>query len=175
MNTTLNLGVSQSKKPVYLAQLSHNEKWELFFRPQWNQTKDSFFYDGLDTSERDIQKIDHFSFHKDGTIHLVMKDLFGKKDLLFHTKLSKTISSIPKDGYGALLAYSINNFSVVKEQMSKQDHLTFIYSKNVDMQFEIRDTDNQFSLALFLLGENVDVKLMIQSHFPSIFIPGNSI
>jgi len=175
MNTTLNLAVNQSEKLVYVAQLSHNEKWELFFRPLWNQNKNSFFYDGLDNSERDIQKIDHFSFHEDGTIHLIMKDISGNRDVLFHQKLSNTISTMPKDRYGALLIYSIYDFSLVKRYMSKPSHLTFSNSKNVDMQFEIQGNDNQFSLVLFLLGENIDVKRMLLSHFPSIFIPGNSI
>jgi len=175
MTTTVNLGIKQSEKLAYIAQLSHNEKWEVFFRPRWGETKPSYFYDGPNNTEQNIRNIDHISFHEDGDILFRIKDAAGYQDKIQDKKLEHTITTMPKDCYGALLIYSVYDFSLVNEYFSKPSHLTFNDSQNVDMLIEVQEIENQFSLALFLLGENVDTKAMLLSHFSPAFIPGNSI
>lgn len=174
MNTTLNLGINKQGKLAYVLQLSNNERWELFFRPIWGQLKTSHFYDGLDNTDKDIRKIDHFSFHEDGTIHLTIKDASGYRDKIYHRKLANTITTMPDNGYGVLLIYSVYNFSFVEKYLSKSTPLKFKDTKNVSLHVEYGDI-NQFSLVFFLLGRSLDAKRMLQSHFPNVFNPGNSI
>jgi len=116
----------------------------------------------------------HFSFHKDGTVHLTIKDASGYKGRVFDRKLANTISTMPRDKYGILFIYSIYDFSLVKQHLSSSKPVMFDNTKNVNLHFEFEDV-NRVSLLTFLLGADIDAKLMLQTHFPSIINPGNSI
>lgn len=81
---------------------------------------------------------------------------------------------MPDDSYGALLIYSVYDFSFVEKYLSQSTPLKFKDTKNISLHVEY-ETISQFSLAFFLLGERLDAKRMLLSHFPNIFNPGNSI
>jgi len=168
MFLTINCGFDWQKEITYFAQLSHNEKRELFFRILWSKVKPSYYYDGLEGREQDITNIDHISFHNDGTVQVRYFGTGKKKEKIYHTKLQNTILTMSQDVYGPLLILSIYDIATFRKYIGKPTSLVFEGSQNVQYHWEIEDT-NQFSLVFFLVGGNVNFKLMLDTHFPSIF------
>lgn len=165
---TINCGFNRQNEVTYFAQLSHNEKRELFFRILWGKVKPSYYYGGLARHEQDIRSIDHVSFHNDGTVHIRYFSSGKKKEKTHHTKLQNNILTMSQDVYGPLLILSIYDISVFRKYIGKATSLGFEGSQNIQYHWEVEDT-NQFSLVFFLIGGNVNYKMMFDTHFPSIF------
>ena len=165
---TINCGFNCQNEITYFAQLSHNEKRELFFRILWDKVKPSYYYDGVENREQDIMNIDHISFHGDGTVHVRYFSEGKKKEKIEHTKLQNTIPSMSQDVYAPLLILSVYDISTFTKHIGKSTSLAFEGSQNVNYHWEIEAT-NQCSLVFFLVGGNVNYKLMLDTHFPSIF------
>src|SRR5215212_4303497 len=168
MLLTINCGFSLQNEVTYFAQLSHNEKRELFFRILWGKDKPSYYYDGVEGREHDIMSLDHVSFHNDGTVHLRYFSAGKKKEKIHHTKLQNTIVSMSQDAYAPLLILSIYDMGTFTKYIGKSTSLVFAGSQNVQYHWEIENI-NQCSLVFFLVGGNVNYELMLDSHFPSIF------
>jgi len=175
MKTTLNIGIEQNGELTYVAQLSNNERRELFFRIVWKNIKPSYFHDGMTKTEEEIKNFDHITFHEDGIIQLTIKHGKGKKDeKIIYSQLTHTISTLPPDGYGVLLIYSIYDFALFRTHIGKPKPLRFrqknsnIELQNVSINLEVEDK-NRFSFVIFLLGKTVDAELMLKSKFPSVF------
>ena len=168
MDVIINCGFKWENEITYFAQLSHNDKRELFFRVLWGGGKPSYYFDGLENKEQNITNIDHISFHNDGTVHIRYYDAAKKKGKIYHTKLHNTILNMPQNVYGPLLIFSIYDVDAFRKYLGKATSLSFNGSKNIQYQWEIEDT-NQFSLVFFLVGGDVNYKLMLDKHFPSMF------
>jgi hypothetical protein len=175
MKTTLNIGIEQNGELTYVAQLGNNERRELFFRILWKEIEPSYFYDGTTKTEKEIKNFGHITFHQDGLIQLTIKHGKGKKDeKIVHSQLIHTISTLPPDGYGVLLIYSIYDFALFRTHIGKPKPLRFrkkitnIELQNVSIHLEAENT-NRFSFVIFLLGKTVDAKIMLNSKFPSLF------
>jgi len=168
MVMTINCGFNWQNEITYFAQLSHNDKRELFFRILWGKVRPSYYYDGLESREQDIMNIDHISFHDDGTVHIRYFSPGKKKEKIHHTKLQNTILTMSQDVYGPLLILSIYDIETFRKHIGTATSLVFEGSQNIQYHWEIENT-NQFSLVFFLVGGNVNHKLMLDTHFPSIF------
>ena len=165
---TINCGFDRQNEITYFAQLSHNEKRELFFRILWGKHRPSYFFDGLENREQDIASIDHISFHDNGTVHIRYYSADKKKEKIYQTKLQNTFLAMPQDTYGPLLIFSIYNVEAFKKHMGRQNSLIFDESHNIQYHWDIQDT-HQFSLVFFLVGGDVNYKMMLNTHFPYIF------
>jgi len=168
IDLTINCGYDWQKEITYFAQLSHNKKRELFFRIFWSKVKPSYYYDGLEGREQDITNIDHISFHSDGTVHVRYFGTGKKKDKILHTKLQNTILNMPQNVYGSLLILSIYDIETFNKYIGKPTSLVFDNTQNIQYHWEIENT-NQFSLVFFLVGGDVNYKLMFETHYPNIF------
>lgn len=165
---TMNFGFKKRNKLTYFVLLSHNEIRELFFQFLWNQVNPSYFYDGLDNSEKDITNIDHISFHKDGAIHYRISNSSRKSDKIFDKRLKNTIAAMPQDTYLPLLIFSIYDVEELRKHIGKLTPRTYVNFSNASYHWELEDT-NQFSLVFFLIGADVNHIVMLQKHFPAIF------
>lgn len=165
---TINCGFKWKNEITYFAQLSHNKKRELFFRVLWGGIKPSYYFDGQENREQNITSIDHVSFHTDGTVHIRYYDAAKKKGKIHHTKLQNTILNMPQDVYGPLPILSIYDVDTFRKYLGKATSLSFKGSQNIQYQWEVEDT-KQFSLVFFLVGGNVNYKLMLDQRFPSVF------
>lgn len=168
MLLTINCGFNWQNEITYFAQLSHNEKRELFFRILWGKVKPSYYYDGLESREQDIKNIDHISFHNNGTVHIRYYGAGKRKDRIHHAKLQNTIPNMSQDVYGPLLILSIYDIRRFRKFIGRETSLVFEGSRNIQYHWEI-ESANQCSLVFFLVGGNVNYKLMLDTHFPSIF------
>lgn len=168
MVLTINCGFDWQNEITYFAQLSHNEKRELFFRILWGKVKPSYYFDGLESRERDIASIDHISFHDDGTVHIRYYNAAKKKEKIHHAKLQNTILTMPQDVYGPLLILSIYDVDAFRKHIGKASSLVFEGAQNIRYHWEIKDT-HQFSLVFFLVGGDLNYKMMLGNHFPAVF------
>jgi hypothetical protein len=164
----LNCGFDWQNEITYFAQLSHNEKRELFFRILWGKVKPSYYFDGLESQEQDVTNIDHISFHDDGTVHIRYYNVAKKKEKIYHAKLQNTILTMSQDVYGPLLILSVYDINAFRKHIGKATSLVFEGSQNIQYHWEIEDT-HQFSLVFFLVGGDVNYKMMLSNHFPSVF------
>lgn len=164
----MNFGFKKRDEVTYFALLSHNEKRELFFQFLWNQVKPSYFYDGLDNSEKDITNMDHISFHKDGTIHYRTSNSSKKPDKIFDKRLKNTIVAMPQNTYLPLLIFSVYDVEELRKHIGKSIPRTYVNFSNTSYYWELENT-NQFSLVFFLIGADINYKLMLPTHFPTIF------
>lgn len=168
MVLNINCGFDWQNEITYFAQLSHNEKRELFFRILWDKVKPSYYFDGLESREQDIANIDHISFHGDGTVHIRYYNAAKRKEKIHHAKLQNTILTMSQDVYGPLLILSVYNIDTFRKHIGKTTSLVFEGSQNIQYHWKLEDT-HQFSLVFFLVGGHVNYKMMLSEHFPSIF------
>lgn len=165
---TINCGFNWQNEITYFAQLSHNEKRELFFRILWGKRKPAYYFDGVENQEQHITNIDHISFHNDGTVHITYYNATKNKEKILHTKLQNTILSMRQDVYGPLLILSIYDIDKVRKYTGTSTSLRFGNTQNIQYHWEIEDKQ-KFSLVFFLVGGDVNYKMMLETHYPSVF------
>jgi hypothetical protein len=167
MSFTVNFGYKKSGRVLYIAHLSRNNSQELFFRFILSDIKATHYYDGLNKAEEDISSIDHLSIHKDGTAHIRYFGLSKKPKKISSNKLRPLIG-MPQTVYLPLFILSLYDIDNSWNFIGKSTPLEYKGTPDIDFTWDIHER-NQFSLVFFLVGGDVNVPIMLQSHFPSIF------
>jgi hypothetical protein len=75
---------------------------------------------------------------------------------------------MPQTVYLPLFIYSLYDIESSWKVIGKPTPLEFKRTPDIDFTWNIHDS-NQFSLVFFLVGGDVNVPIMLRSHFPSIF------
>lgn len=126
-------------------------------------------YDDFETGQKQTEKgIDHFSFHKDGTIHLVYKDKKNKSKHRDRKNVGKNLFDIPNTNYAPLLIHSVffNSDLELCPRVEAVDNQSLVF---------VADNLEKFSVVLFSLGKEVNYKAMLSSHgFENIFLSSKS-
>lgn len=169
--STINFSFKQEgEEPIYFCHLGLNKYRELFFSILWDKSfRPTTFNDGLNGTETSISNIDHFSFHKDGSVHIRAYDESGKKNYIPHIKLKGPVDKIPKDQFACLFILSIYDVTLFKGLIGKDSELLFKDHSNIS--FEVNTgTEKSFSIAFFLVGSDVNYKTLTETHYPNIFL-----
>jgi hypothetical protein len=167
MSFTVNFGYKRSGRVLYIAHLSRNNSQELFFRFMLSNIKATHYYDGVNNAEEDISSIDHLSIHKDGTAHIRYFGLSKKPKKISSNKLRPLIE-MPQTVYLPLFILSLYDLDNSWNFIGKPTPLEYKGTPDIDFTWDIHES-KQFSLVFFLVGGDINVPIMIQSHFPSIF------
>jgi hypothetical protein len=168
--STINFSFKQKGgEPLYFCHLGLNKDRELFFSILWDKSlRPTTFNDGLDGSERSISNIDHFSFHKDGNVHMRIYNESGRKEYKHYIQLNEPIDKLPKNQFACLFILSIYDSNLFKGLIGKDSELLFKDHSNVSFEVSAGDRKN-FSIAFFLVGSEVNHKTLTQRHYPGIF------
>lgn len=153
--STINYWITKNWLVTNFLHLSHNNKWEMFFRILWNEITPTTFYDWIKNKVMDIKWIDHVSFHDDWLIHFRYKNKENKSRKLEHMNIKKEFFSIPDDNYLWLIIFSIYDFDLFKKYIWKIDPLLFDWKDNKTYNLQLKDK-NKFSIVVFLLWNDVD-------------------
>ncbi len=172
MSFTVNLGYKKNGRILYIAHLSRNNNQELFFRFLLSNIKASHYYDGINKVEENISTIDHLSIHKDGTIHIRYYGLSKNPKKIASNKL-RPLAEMPQTVYLPLFILSLYDIDKSWDFIGKSTPTMYKRTPDVDFTWDIHEK-NQFSLVFFLVGGDVNVPIMLQSHFPSVFEIDNS-
>lgn len=137
---------------------------ELIYIVKMNHDKKFVQYKDFETGKTKIEKkIDHFSFHKDGTVHLVYKNKKNKSKHRDRRKV-KNFFNLKEDNYAPLLIHSVcfSQKLNLLPKIDKIDSLSFVFETN-DLE--------KFSIVMFSVGKSVNYKMMLSSHgFEEVFV-----
>lgn len=172
MSFTVNFGYKKGGRILYIAHLSRNNDQELFFRFLISEIRATQYYDGVNGIDEDIRSIDHLSIHKDGTTHLRYYNLSKKPKKIKGNKL-KQLTEMPQSSYLPLFILSLYDIDKSWDFIGTSTPIEYKKTPDVDFTWNIHDR-NRFSLVFFLVGGDVNVPIMLQSHFPSVFEIGDS-
>jgi hypothetical protein len=172
MSFTINFGYKKSDRVLYIAHLSRNNRQELFFRFILSDIKATHYYDGVNKIEEDISSIDHLSIHKDGTTHIRYYGL-SKKPKKISSNILRPLTEMPQTVYLPLFILSLYDVDKSWDFIGKPNPLEYKRTPDIDFTWNIHES-NQFSLVFFLVGGDVNVPIMLQSHFSSVFEIDNS-
>ncbi len=167
MSFIVNFGYKKSGQVLYVAHLSRNNDKELFFRFMMSDIKATHYYDGVNKTEEDISSIDHLSIHKDGTTHIRYYSLSKKPKKISSNRL-RPLTEMPQTVYLPLFILSLYDVDNSWNFIGRPTPLEYKGTPDIDFTWDIHD-DNKFSLIFFLVGGDVNVPIMLQSHFPSVF------
>ena len=167
MSFTINFGYKKSERVLYIAHLSRNNDKELFFRFILGDIRATHYYDGVNKVEEDINSIDHLSIHRDGGTHIRYYGLSKKPRKIVSNKL-KPLPEMPQTVYLPLFILSLYDIDSSRKFIGKSSPLEYKGIPDVDFTWDIH-SNNQFSLVFFLVGGDVNIPIMLQSHFPSVF------
>jgi len=169
---TVNFGYKKSGRVMFFAHLSRNSREEIFFRFMLSDIKATQYYDGVNKTDENISSIDHLSIHKDGATHIRYYSLSKKPKKIESNKL-KPLTEMPQTMYVPLFILSLYDIDKSWDFIGKSTPIMYKQVPNVDFTWDIHEK-NQFSLVFFLVGGDVNVPIMFQSHFPSVFEIDNS-
>lgn len=133
------------------------DKKELIYIAEYSFSKKEFVrYTDYEKGLVQTRKIiDHVSFHKDGTAHIVSKNLKGKKERMDPKKGPSSPFSIAPENYAPLILHSVvyeKDFSIVSS-VDEADEETLVFKV---------ENQNDFSVVLFSVGINVNWKLLLR-------------
>ncbi|OGI30202.1 MAG: hypothetical protein A3G09_03220 [Candidatus Moranbacteria bacterium RIFCSPLOWO2_12_FULL_48_12] len=139
------------------------EKKELIYIPEYSFSKKEFarYTDYEKAIVQTRRSIDHISFHKDGTAHVVSKNMKGKKERMDPKKGPSNPFDIRAENYAPLLLHSgvhNENFPIA--------HLIKVIDGET-LVFEMNNQDT-FSVVLFSVGVGVNWKLLLRK-FSNVF------
>lgn len=172
MSFTVNFGYKKSERVLFIAHLSRNNNQELFFRFILSNIRATQYYDGINKVDKDIRSIDHLSIHRDGTTHIRYYDVSKKPRKIKESKL-KPLVEMPQTHYLPLFVLSLYDIDKSWDFIGRPNPIEYKQTPNVDFTWDIHEK-NYFSLVFFLVGGDVNVPIMLQTHFPSVFEIGDS-
>jgi len=164
---TVNFGYKKSGRVMFFAHLSRNSREEIFFRFMLSDIKATQYYDGVNRTDENISSIDHLSIHKDGTTHIRYYGLSKKPKKIESNKL-KPLTEMPQTMYVPLFILSLYDIDKSWDFIGRSTPIEYKQTPDIDFTWDIHD-ENKFSLVFFLVGGDVNVPIMLQSHFPSVF------
>lgn len=170
MNHRYKIIASKNELLYHFASLEFKlENRELVYIVEMNYKKNFVQYNDFETGQSQTEKgMDHFSFHKDGTVHLVYKDKKNKSKHRDRRNVGKNLFDIQDTNYAPLLIHSVF-FNSDLELCPKVETVD-----NQSLVFVVNDLE-KFSIVLFSLGKGVDYRWMLNSHgFESIFFSNKS-
>ena len=167
MSFTVNFGYKKSGRVLFIAHLARNNNQELFFRFMLSKIRATQYYDGVDKTDYDIRSMDHLSIHKDGTTHIRYFNL-SKKPRKIKQNKSPSLAEMPQTNYLPLFILSLYDIDKSWDFIGKPIPIEYKQTPNADFTWDIHEK-NQFSLVFFLIGGDVNVPIMLQTHFPSVF------
>ncbi len=173
MSFTVNFGYKKNGRVLYIAHLSRNNNQELFFRFILSKIKAAQYYDSVNKIDEDIRSIDHLSIHKDGTTHIRYSGLAKKRGKIAGNKL-KPLIEMPQTSFLPLFILSLYDIDRCWDFIGRPTPIEYERTPDVDFTWDIHEK-NQFSLVFFLVGGDVNVPIMLQSHFPSVFDVSDSV
>ncbi len=167
MKWTLNLGYRKGDQVSFIGHLSHPDADELFFKFLLSPLRPTHYYEAATDTDHSIGSVDHFSIHKDGTTHTRYFSASGKPSKWTDAKL-KPLIEMPEDQYLPLFVLSLYDIEAAAPFIGRPAPIEFAGFNDLDFTWNIHE-NNQFSLAFFLVGGNVNAAIMLETHFQEIF------